>query len=84
MYKSKSKRKNRDFVLSPEEFEEIISLPCFYCGTKDVVRGIDRTDSNKGYVIDNVSSCCFPCNRAKSTMTQNEFIALCKKVALRF
>ena len=35
--------------------------------------GIDRIDSNKGYVVDNVIPCCKYCNIAKSDMTQKEF-----------
>jgi hypothetical protein len=36
--------------------------------------GIDRIDSNRGYVVDNVVPCCHICNRAKSDMNQQEFL----------
>jgi len=35
--------------------------------------GLDRIDSSKGYLIDNVVPCCKFCNRAKSDMTVDEF-----------
>lgn len=35
--------------------------------------GVDRIDSNKGYLLGNVVPCCFTCNKAKNTMTQQEF-----------
>ena len=35
--------------------------------------GIDRVDSNIGYEINNVVSCCNICNRAKSNMKLDEF-----------
>jgi hypothetical protein len=42
--------------------------------------GIDRVDNARGYELDNCVSCCAECNKAKSTMSQKEFIALCKRV----
>lgn len=35
--------------------------------------GIDRIDSNKGYLKGNVVTCCVDCNRAKCDMTLDEF-----------
>lgn len=35
--------------------------------------GVDRIDSKKGYTIENCQTCCWECNRAKSTMTDTEF-----------
>ncbi len=37
--------------------------------------GIDRMDNSKGYVMDNVCPCCTDCNRAKQTMTVDQFLA---------
>ncbi len=44
------------------------------------VNGIDRIDSNVGYILENCVPCCFPCNFAKSDRTQKEFIAWVKKI----
>lgn len=35
--------------------------------------GVDRKDSSKGYTIDNVTSCCIICNRAKNALSEEEF-----------
>lgn len=38
--------------------------------------GMDRIDSSRGHTIDNVVSCCFDCNKAKSALTQDDFLKL--------
>lgn len=43
--------------------------------------GLDRVDSRKGYVIDNVVPCCDACNRAKCAMTIEQFESWIKRVA---
>lgn len=43
--------------------------------------GIDRVDSDGPYSKENCVPCCYPCNRAKSDMTQDEFIDMCVRVA---
>ena len=44
------------------------------------VNGIDRVDSSKGYVEDNVVPCCKYCNTAKNTMSRDEFFKWIKRV----
>lgn len=36
--------------------------------------GLDRVDNNQGYIKSNVVPCCFICNRAKHSITYDEFI----------
>lgn len=63
--KSHSLRRGKTWSLSKEEYNSIISLPCFYCGLEnDVVAGvgIDRLNNKFGYIADNVVSCCSMCN----------------------
>lgn len=43
---------------------------------------IDRIDNNKGYSIDNVQLVSQRVNKAKSTMTDEEFIIMCCNVAI--
>jgi hypothetical protein len=38
--------------------------------------GIDRIDSNGGYVEGNVVPCCQPCNEMKSDKSRDEFLQL--------
>lgn len=42
--------------------------------------GIDRLDSSKGYEVGNCVPCCFKCNRAKDTMTTDEFLLHITKI----
>lgn len=46
--------------------------------------GIDRIDSNKGYVFGNVVPCCKICNCAKSTLTQQEFFDWIQTVSANY
>jgi len=52
----------------------LINRPCFYCGQKNDTKGLDRVDNNKGYLIENVVSCCQQCNLMKRDMSVNDFI----------
>lgn len=45
--------------------------------------GIDRINNNIGYLPSNVVSCCSDCNRAKASMTTEEFIELARRIVLR-
>lgn len=72
-----------------EEFRKITKLNCHYCGIEPaqikqaknksgyenayVYNGLDREDSEKGYIFGNVVPCCYACNLAKSDHTEVEF-----------
>jgi len=98
-YIDNAKKRNLSFELSLEQFTELIKQPCFYCDRKDSnaiqlnnktgpkeirFNGIDRLDSNIGYVIDNCVPCCKYCNFAKNSSSFDEFIAMCKRIASKF
>lgn len=89
--------KERGFVwqLSDEQFKEIVSHPCHYCGTVPsqvsakqsanglfLYNGIDRLNNGVGYVLGNVVACCGVHNKMKGTMPHDEFVAQCSKVAI--
>lgn len=38
------------------------------------INGIDRIDPSLGYIVGNIQSCCFVCNRAKGDMSNGEFL----------
>jgi hypothetical protein len=93
-YKRHARNRNLVWELSYEQVEKIINSPCYYCGTEKsnhkVTKnckagfdhnGIDRVDSAKGYLPDNVVPCCKTCNKAKGNMTQQDFIMWAQKVA---
>jgi len=81
-----TKHRNLPFDLSKEFFKKITGMNCFYCGvvpariiptrqTNGIYprNGIDRVDSSKGYVENNVVPCCKRCNVAKNDMSILEF-----------
>lgn len=43
--------------------------------------GIDRTNNDRGYTIDNVVPCCTPCNLMKGSMSVTDFIARAIKIS---
>jgi hypothetical protein len=93
-YKSAAFRRNIKWELSKEEVLNIIFLNCYYCDSKPnnecrdkkdpslllKYNGIDRVDSELGYIKNNCVPCCFKCNRGKSNMSQKDFINWIKNV----
>jgi len=85
-YISRSRKFQRSFVLTIEEFKKLIFSNCYYCNEKhsnyikdpksDLIleyNGIDRINNNRGYEIDNVVPCCKKCNSMKSYRTLEQF-----------
>ena len=60
--------------LGIEQDPESIRHSSFMCN------GIDRVDNERGYVTDNTVPCCETCNRAKRTMTAEQFLAWARRV----
>lgn len=95
MYSNNSTIKGRQFRLSKVLFESIIYSNCHYCGVEPsrkvflkhrnegaiMVNGIDRKDNNKGYVPDNVVTCCTTCNYMKVDMDYDVFIDVIKRIS---
>jgi hypothetical protein len=82
-YKNTAKKRNLKFDLTLEQFEKITSQLCYYCReyTKDrEFCGIDRVNSNFGYVLDNCVPCCETCNYMKRNLTTEEFLSHIKKI----
>ena len=62
-YKYKANKKGILFDLTKEHFDELIKGNCAYCRRSPTTWfGVDREVPSKGYVIENVVSCCFDCN----------------------
>jgi hypothetical protein len=87
--------RNIEWDLSFEDWCEIIQKDCYFCGSKPILKegkihkktgtqvpinGIDRIDSEKGYVKYNVRCSCSKCNYMKHRMTDEEFIEQVKKI----
>lgn len=92
-YIKKAEKRGWNFELDRDYFLELTSSNCFYCNeepkqvkkTRDVYgeyqyNGVDRIDSSNGYIIGNVVPCCGKCNRAKSTMSQEDFFIWTEKI----
>lgn len=74
------------FGLTKEIFYNLIQQPCYYCNDpgsktrrrKDVgipiaVNGIDRINSDLGYIESNCRPCCTSCNFMKNTLNEGAF-----------
>ena len=79
--------------LSYRQYLNFTNKNCFYCdeeipwnpynkhGQNNPGYFLDRMNPKKGYTKNNCVSCCTKCNMAKRSLTSNEFISMCKKIA---
>lgn len=95
-YKRGAARRGLDFALTKEQFMDISTRPCIYCGAEKtsiyrgncnrkrngefVYTGIDRYDNNKGYTVENSVPCCPKCNKIKLDMDPDDMIEQLKKI----
>jgi hypothetical protein len=76
-YKNRAIKKNLEFLLTENDYEDITNKNCYFCGKENTIRhsnGIDRIDNSKGYIINNVSSCCSECNYMKRNYSFQDVI----------
>ena len=81
-YRQNAKNRNFVFELTFEQFQSFWKKPCTYCGAEIETIGLDRKNSNAGYTIDNVSPCCYNCNRSKSDLSLDEWNKWRRNVAM--
>ena len=68
-------------MISYEEYNRIYLGECHEGKHRShIANGVDRIDSNKGYVEGNVVSMCFEHNRMKMEASREKFIELCRDV----
>lgn len=92
-YSYKARKRKLDFSLTRQQFRTLITKDCFYCNKQPsnilsrdtyngdfIYNGIDRVNNTKGYTLENCVTCCFECNRAKGTLSYNQFIKLCQTI----
>lgn len=93
-YKNSARRRKKEFSLLKEDFFELITGKCIYCGDQYTNKikgqgktsgdflytGIDRIDSSIGYTKENSVSCCWTCNNMKNTMSNDVFIQHINKI----
>ena len=70
-----ARRRGLSMTISRLEWDALISQPCFYCGgpLSESGHGLDRINSDIGYVQGNVRQCCGNCNCMKMALTENQF-----------
>lgn len=79
-YKNNAKQRGFEFLLSEEEFYNIVTdIGCYYCGN-DTYIGIDRKNSDIGYNLNNCVPCCSVCNRIKNVFEEKDFLNHVKRI----
>lgn len=95
-YKYYAEKRKYVWELTKEEVKNLINQNCYYCGKKPsqkkwlnrqtkkfiLYNGIDRIDNKKGYIKENVVTCCKNCNRSKNKMSQREFLEMARDIYL--
>lgn len=79
-YKSNAKARGLSWELTDEQFLELVTKDCTYCGHSQKYNGIDRIDSSKGYTINNCVPCCTWCNVMKLNHSESEFLAHIRQI----
>jgi hypothetical protein len=94
-YKHDAKKRGYEFNLSKDDFKELTSLDCVYCGSSPACvmktnttddhgdytyNGIDRVDNSAGYEIGNCVTCCKTCNWMKLDLCKDDFFSHIEKV----
>jgi hypothetical protein len=70
-----ARKRGHEVSISQEYMVELMSSDCHWCGEKPSIKlnGVDRLDSSAGYIDGNCVASCWYCNRAKSTMSVEEW-----------
>lgn len=88
-YAVRADKRGYEFLLSREEFRDLVVRPCVYCGScceatskglgktsgDFMYTGVDRANNCKGYTVENSVSCCSRCNWMKHAMDSDDFLA---------
>lgn len=93
-YRRAAKVRGLSFELTLEAFQKLTAATCYYCGDQPaqlkrseyesyLANGIDRTDNNIGYAVENCVASCWRCNAMKLAMSAQEFIEHVRKIATR-
>lgn len=68
--KKAAEKRRLEWNLKLEEYTILVNNLCYYCNSsiaEEVGVGLDRLDNNKGYIANNVVTCCGPCNIGRHT-----------------
>jgi hypothetical protein len=86
-YRSNARNRGIEFKLSVEEFKNIVKQPCHYCGgfssewnKNSRGNGIDRKNSDIGYIYENCVPCCSKCNFVKNNTPYDKFLIYIRRL----
>lgn len=82
-------RRNKEVDIDFNDYKSLVLKNCEYCDAdykthSSGLNGLDRIDSNKGYLLDNVVPCCYDCNIMKSDMKKDEFFKHIEKIYTKY
>lgn len=79
-HKKSAEQRNIPCDLTSDEHETLVNSQCYYCHV-DAAGGIDRLDSKLGYNVENCAACCTECNYFKKTMSPEQLMDQCMRIA---
>lgn len=79
---TRSTKKNKAFDLTLDRYITLVTTEqCKYCGDlPNPYHGIDRIDSNIGYIESNIVVACMTCNTMKSSLPEDVFLSHVAKI----
>jgi hypothetical protein len=78
-YVARANKMGIPFDLTIEEFNQLLSAPCVYCGSTASIC-IDQIECSEGYSKDNVQPCCYLCNQMKYNNPVEVFLKQVKRI----
>lgn len=89
--KARTRKQQREFDLTCSDVQGLIQTSCIYCGVAPSnlgvsyggfrYSGIDRRDNTQGYIKENCQPACADCNRAKGTLSEEDFLTHVRCIA---
>lgn len=73
--------------ITDEQFISYWNSPCVYCQKviiKETGIGLDRINNNLHYTIDNVVSCCGPCNKIRNNYLTHDEMKIAMEAVINF
>jgi hypothetical protein len=85
LYKKSSKKRGLEFSVEKQDFIQMLSQPCRYCGAEASENpsnrnGLDRVDNEIGYAVTNLVPCCFRCNQMKGKLCVEAFLSHIERI----
>lgn len=75
-YKYDAKTRGKEFTITKDEFYKKLKYNCYYCNSTNLTDqiGLDRINSDIGYVSGNIVACCKICNYMKRNISIDDFL----------